>query len=85
MGGALILETLTLLHWCEKEGYGPLGVSGVSMGGHVSILSILFLIWSCYSMQGFQKHIPGVGGGEAVYKIRSQRMVFHGQIPLFHF
>ncbi len=36
MGGALILETLALLHWCEKEGYGPLGVSGVSMGGHVS-------------------------------------------------
>ena len=41
MGGALILETLALLHWCEKEGYGPLGVSGVSMGGHVSTDGLL--------------------------------------------
>ena len=41
MGGALILETLTLLHWCEKEGYGPLGISGISMGGHVSPMAIL--------------------------------------------
>ncbi len=39
MGGALILESLALLHWCEKQGYGPLGLSGVSMGGHVSILA----------------------------------------------
>lgn len=37
MGGCLILEALVLLHWCEKMGFGPLGVSGLSMGGHVSI------------------------------------------------
>lgn len=36
MGGCLMLETLALFHWCEKEGFGPLGITGISMGGHVS-------------------------------------------------
>lgn len=36
MGGCLILECIALLHWCERLGYGPLGVTGLSMGGHVS-------------------------------------------------
>lgn len=40
MGGCLILECLVLLHWCEQQGYGPLGVSGLSMGGHVSIYTL---------------------------------------------
>lgn len=35
MGGCLILECLVLLHWCERNGFGPLGVTGLSMGGHV--------------------------------------------------
>lgn len=38
MGGALILESAVLLHWLEREGYGPLGMTGISMGGHVSPL-----------------------------------------------
>lgn len=37
MGGCLILESLVLFHWCEREGFGPLGVTGLSMGGHVSV------------------------------------------------
>lgn len=37
MGACLILESLVLFHWCEREGFGPLGVTGLSMGGHVSI------------------------------------------------
>lgn len=37
MGGCLMLECLVLLNWLEEQGYGPLGVSGVSMGGHVSV------------------------------------------------
>lgn len=37
MGGCLILECIALLHWCERLGYGPLGVTGLSMGGHVSL------------------------------------------------
>ncbi|OXB59140.1 hypothetical protein ASZ78_006687, partial [Callipepla squamata] len=36
MGGALVLESAALLHWLEREGYGPLGMTGISMGGHVS-------------------------------------------------
>ncbi|KAI8798026.1 protein ABHD18 isoform X2 [Biomphalaria glabrata] len=36
MGGALVLESLALLHWCEREGWGPLGLSGISMGGHMA-------------------------------------------------
>lgn len=40
MGSCLILECLILLQWCEKMGLGPLGVSGLSMGGHVGIFFI---------------------------------------------
>ena len=41
MGGCLVLESLAILHWCEREGFGPLGITGISMGGHVSILTLL--------------------------------------------
>lgn len=37
MGGALVLESAALLHWLEREGYGPLGMTGISMGGHVRV------------------------------------------------
>ncbi|KAJ8028498.1 Protein ABHD18 [Holothuria leucospilota] len=39
MGGSLMLESLVLLRWLEKNGYGPLGLSGVSMGGHMATLA----------------------------------------------
>nr|CAG4651089.1 EOG090X08BF [Simocephalus serrulatus] len=39
MGGCLILESLVLFHWCERNGLGPLGVTGVSMGGHMASLA----------------------------------------------
>lgn len=39
MGGCLILESLALFHWCEREGFGPLGISGISMGGHMASLA----------------------------------------------
>lgn len=39
MGGALILESLALLHWCQRQGYGPLGITGISMGGHMASLA----------------------------------------------
>lgn len=39
MGGCLILECLVLLQWCERNGYGPLGVTGMSMGGHMASLA----------------------------------------------
>ena len=37
MGLALILECLVLYRWLKSEGYGPLGITGLSMGGHVSV------------------------------------------------
>nr|CAG4640972.1 EOG090X08BF [Eulimnadia texana] len=39
MGGCLVLESLVLLHWCERNGFGPLGVTGISMGGHMASLA----------------------------------------------
>lgn len=36
MGGCLMLESIVLFNWCEQQGFGPLGVTGLSMGGHVS-------------------------------------------------
>ncbi|KAJ1217034.1 hypothetical protein NDU88_004630 [Pleurodeles waltl] len=40
MGGALVLESAALLHWLEREGYGPLGLTGISMGGHMASLAV---------------------------------------------
>lgn len=39
MGGCLVLECLVLLHLCERLGFGPLGISGISMGGHMASLA----------------------------------------------
>ncbi|XDV37582.1 hypothetical protein PO909_007160 [Leuciscus waleckii] len=40
MGGALILESAVLLHWLEQEGFWPLGMTGISMGGHMASLAV---------------------------------------------
>lgn len=48
MGGCLILESIVLLHWCEREGFGPLGVTGLSMGGHVSQLNKCLNIYQIF-------------------------------------
>ncbi|XP_033217154.1 protein ABHD18 isoform X3 [Belonocnema kinseyi] len=39
MGGCLILESIVLLNWCEQQGYSPLGLTGLSMGGHMASLA----------------------------------------------
>lgn len=39
MGLSLVLEGQYLLRWLEKEGYGPLGLTGISMGGHMASLA----------------------------------------------
>ncbi|XP_059499640.1 protein ABHD18 isoform X2 [Stegostoma tigrinum] len=39
MGGALVLESAALLHWLDRGGYGPLGMTGISMGGHMASLA----------------------------------------------
>lgn len=40
MGAALVLESAALLHWLEREGYWPLGMTGISMGGHMASLAV---------------------------------------------
>ncbi|XP_071787588.1 protein ABHD18-like [Asterias amurensis] len=85
MGGALILETLALLHWCEKEGYGPLGVSGVSMGGHMATLAAtnwhkpLALI-PCLSWSNATPiFTQGVMSGAIPWKTLASEYVFHSE------
>ncbi|XP_069129832.1 protein ABHD18-like [Argopecten irradians] len=39
MGAGLTLESLVLLRWCESQGYGPLGITGISLGGHMACLA----------------------------------------------
>ncbi|CAH1965113.1 unnamed protein product [Acanthoscelides obtectus] len=48
MGGCLILECIVLLNWCEQVGFGPLGVTGISMGGHVSMKHQIKIIYEPY-------------------------------------
>lgn len=49
MGGALMFETVVLLHWCEEEGWGPFCLTGISMGGFVStcalVCSVSMVTW----------------------------------------
>lgn len=44
MGGCLILESLAIFNWCEREGFGPLGITGISMGGHNA--SLAATVWT---------------------------------------
>lgn len=39
MGGSLVLECLVLFNYLERSNYGPLGVTGVSLGGHMCSLA----------------------------------------------
>mgnify|MGYP001954062864 CR=1 FL=1 len=39
MGGALMLETIALLHWCEKMRLQPALLHGFSLGGHMASLA----------------------------------------------
>ncbi|GIL81836.1 hypothetical protein Vretimale_1426 [Volvox reticuliferus] len=43
LGWATIAESVNLLHWLQEEGYGALGMCGLSMGGvHASMTAALF-------------------------------------------
>ena len=44
MGAALTFEVMALFDWCERQGYGPLAVTGISMGGHMA--SIAATVWN---------------------------------------
>lgn len=39
MGGCLILESIALFNWMKRSGFGPLGITGISMGGHNAALA----------------------------------------------
>lgn len=39
MGLSLVLEGYCLLQWLQKEGYDRLGLTGISMGGHMASLA----------------------------------------------
>jgi hypothetical protein len=39
MGLALIYESMVLSNWLEEQGFGPVGLTGISMGGHNCSLS----------------------------------------------
>ncbi|XP_016839557.1 protein ABHD18 isoform X4 [Nasonia vitripennis] len=39
MGGCLIMESIVILNWLEQQGFGPLGLTGLSMGGHMASLA----------------------------------------------
>ncbi|XP_002162928.3 protein ABHD18 [Hydra vulgaris] len=39
MGCALLVESITLFLWCQKNGFGPLGITGISMGGHMATVA----------------------------------------------
>ncbi|CAF0777653.1 unnamed protein product [Adineta ricciae] len=43
MGGALMLETMLLLHWCQKMKLTPAILHGFSLGGHMA--SLAFTTW----------------------------------------
>ncbi|CAK5064915.1 unnamed protein product [Meloidogyne enterolobii] len=40
MGGSLILECCFLTRWAREQGFSPIGISGVSMGGHMASLAV---------------------------------------------
>lgn len=44
MGGCLVTEGAVLMQWCEKNGFGPFILTGLSMGGHVKLIIILFYL-----------------------------------------
>ncbi|XP_022099609.1 protein ABHD18-like [Acanthaster planci] len=85
MGGALVLETLTLLHWCEKEGYGPLGVSGISMGGHMATLAVTnwhkpIALIPCLSWSNATPTFTqGVMSGSIPWETLASEYVFHSE------
>ena len=43
MGLALIHESILLGGWLESQGLGPVGLTGISMGGHVSEDILLYI------------------------------------------
>lgn len=43
MGCCVMLECSVIMHWLKQNGYGPLGLTGISLGGHLA--SLAATIW----------------------------------------
>lgn len=43
MGLSLILECINLIGWLQGRGFGPIGLTGISMGGHVGQVSVCLM------------------------------------------
>ncbi len=39
LGAGLVTEALVLMNWCERLGFGPFVLTGLSMGGHMACLA----------------------------------------------
>jgi len=72
MGGALVLESIVLLRWCEQQGFGPLGMTGISMGGHMSSVAVA-------NWHKPISHVPIMSGCTASYTFTQG--VLSGAIP----
>lgn len=44
LGGCIITESLALMNWCERLGFGPFLLTGLSMGGFMA--SLAATVWS---------------------------------------
>ncbi|XP_062514472.1 protein ABHD18-like [Corticium candelabrum] len=42
MGAALVAESAVLFNWCNQQGFELLGITGVSMGGHMASVASCF-------------------------------------------
>ncbi|KAI2808753.1 hypothetical protein RDWZM_005959 [Blomia tropicalis] len=85
MGGCLILESIALFHWVERMGFGPLCVTGISMGGHNASLAatswykpigvVPCLSWTTASCVFTQ----GVMSGSVPWQILESQYLSYGQ------
>ena len=48
MGGCLVTEGAVLMQWCEKNGFGPFILTGLSMGGHVNFFCYFIVCSQIY-------------------------------------
>lgn len=52
------MESIVLLNWCEQQGFGPLGLTGLSMGGHVCTFKFYLNIdIRCVSKSSYSTHV----------------------------
>lgn len=80
MGGALILESTALLRWLDREGYWPLGMTGISMGGYVShqnithsVISFIKAVFTLISFYQTLQWVPKVSNQFPILHLYSSK------------